>query len=184
MLNSSRTPFTFTRLLRRVRFEEALAAAAFATLLLTLSAQALFAQNSPTIAIDQPWARATPQGATVGAGYMVLRNEGAATDRLVAATADVAPRVEIHEMAMANGVMTMRQVPGGLLVPANGSVTLKPGSYHLMFMDLTQPLKQGTIVTGTLTFEKAGTIPVKLTVEPIGAEGVAAGEGHSHAHGK
>lgn len=176
----ARTGF-FSRLARRIYAEEVLAAAAFATLLLTLSVQALMAHEFKAGAIEivHPWTRATPDGASVGAGYLVLKNGGTTPDRLVSANAAAAQRVEIHEMAMDNGVMTMRPLPEGLAIPANATVTLKPGSYHLMFMGLKQPLKQGATIDGTLTFEKAGTVPVQFVVDAIAAQGSSAG--HDHA---
>ena len=119
------------------------------------------------ITLGHPWARATPAGAKVGAGYVTLKNAGSAGDSLVAATADVAGRVEIHEMAVVDGVMKMRPVKA-LPIPAGKSVELKPGSYHIMLMELKQPLKVGDKITGTLTFEKAGTIPVEYAVEAMG----------------
>lgn len=179
MPNILRRPNAFARVLRRMYLEEALAAFTLTAFLLTLSAQALMAHEFKVgaIEIEHPWTRATPNGAEVGAGYMVLENAGATPDRLVSATADVAGRVEIHEMAMKDGVMTMRPLPDGLAIPANGSVALKPGSYHLMFMDLKQPLKEGTTVNGTLTFERAGTAEVQFVVESIAAQD----SGHNHA---
>jgi len=130
------------------------------------------------IQIDHPWARATPGGASVGGGYLVLKNTGATPDRLVSASAPFAGRSEIHEMSMANGVMTMRPLPDGLALPPGGTVTLKPGSYHIMFQDLKQPLKEGDLLDGTLTFEKAGTVPVKFKVEGLGAGASAAAHQH------
>ena len=96
-------------------------------------------------------------------------------DRLVAATAEIAGRAEIHEMAVKDGVMTMRPVTGGVPVPAGGKVALKPGSYHLMFLDLKRPLKPGEQFAGTLTFEKAGPVAVTFAVQPIGATGAEHG---------
>ncbi|MFG1397042.1 copper chaperone PCu(A)C [Roseixanthobacter pseudopolyaromaticivorans] len=182
MSNIIRIPGAFSRLCRRMYLEEALAALAFAMFLLTLSAQALMAHEfkAGAIEIEHPWTRATPDGASVGAGYLVLKNDGATPDRLVSATAEAAQKVEIHEMAMTDGVMTTRPVPGGLVVPAHGSVALKPGSYHLMLMGLKQPLKQGALVNGTLTFEKAGTVSVQFKVESIAAQGSSDGGGHDH----
>ena len=128
------------------------------------------------VTVTAPWARATPPGAKVGAAYMSLRNAGAAGDRLVSAATEVAERVEIHEMSMDNGVMKMRQLTGGLDVPAGKTVDLKPGGYHLMLIGLKQPLKAGETVKATVTFEKAGAVPVELKIEQMGA----AAPGHSH----
>jgi hypothetical protein len=137
-----------------------------------------------TLKIDHPWTRATPAGARVAGGYMTITNSGAA-DRLVSGTATIAGRVEVHEMAVNNGVMTMRELAGGLPIPEKGSVELKPGSYHVMFMDLKQPLKMGESFKGTLTFEKAGTIEVEFAVEAMGSQGMDHGaHGHGgHQHG-
>lgn len=133
-----------------------------------------------TLKIDHPWARATPAGARVAGGFMKISNAGAA-DKLVSATATVAGRVEVHEMAVNDGVMTMRELAAGLPIPENGSVELKPGSFHVMFMDLKQPLKAGDKFKGTLTFEKAGTVEVEFAVEAMGSQGgMDHGAGHQH----
>jgi copper(I)-binding protein len=119
------------------------------------------------ITVIAPWARATPGSAKVGGAYLELKAAGAG-DRLISATSTVAGTVEIHEHVNEGGVMKMRRVDG-LAVPAGGSVTLKPGGYHLMLMDLKRPLKQGDKLQLTLTFEKAGTVAVEGPIAPIGA---------------
>lgn len=122
-----------------------------------------------SIVVEQPWSRATPGGAQVAAGYLTIRNDGTAPDRLVAARAEIAGLTEIHQMSMVDGVMQMRQVTDGLPVPAGGAVALAPGAYHLMFMELKRQLKAGEQFSGTLTFEKAGTLDVTFEVEATGA---------------
>jgi copper(I)-binding protein len=151
---------------------------AFAAALALLAVCPAAAQEfkSGPIEVIQPWARATPPGAKVGGGYAEIRNDGSAPDQLVSATAEIAGRVEIHQMGMKDGVMTMRPAEGGMPVPANGTAALAPGGYHLMMLELKQPLKAGESFAGTLTFEKAGTIPVTFQVAPIGA--TAPGAGH------
>src|SRR5215475_797352 len=89
------------------------------------------------IAIRQAWSRATPKGAQVAAGYLTIENHGASPDKLISAATTAAAKVDLHEMAMAGGVMTMRPVDGGLVIPPGGSVTLAPGGSHLMFIGLT-----------------------------------------------
>ena len=121
------------------------------------------------ITIEQPWSRATPSGAKVASGYFTIKNAGDSPDRLVSLTAEIAGRTGIHQMSMSNGMMQMREVTEGLPIPANGSVALEPGSYHLMFMDLKRPLKEGETFSGTLTFEKAGRVDVTFEVEGFGA---------------
>ena len=122
------------------------------------------------IVIEQPWARATPKGAEVGGGYMVVQNNGAAPDKLTGGSADFA-KVEIHQMKSVNGVMEMREVAGGLAIPAHGSVRFAPGGYHLMFTHLAHPLTKGEVVKVTLDFEHVGSVPVAFPVLGIGAAG-------------
>ena len=154
------------------------------TLLETACAALLFAgvacvAHAGDISLEHPWSRAAPKGAPVGAGYVTLKNGGAAADKLISATADVAGRVEIHEMTMDNGVMKMRPV-NGLEIPAGKSVELKPGGYHIMFMQLKKPLVAGETVKSVLTFEKAGAVPVEFKIEAMnaGAAGMPGHKGH------
>ena len=126
-----------------------------------------------SIAIEQPWVRATPKGATIGAGYMKITNNGTEPDRLVGGSVSFAKRFEVHSMTMEQGVMKMREVKDGLEIKPGETVELKPGGYHVMFVDLNEPLKQGEDVSVTLKFAKAGTIEVKYPVAAIGAGGPA-----------
>lgn len=138
-----------------------------------LVAPPAFAQQfkAGDITIDKPWSRATPKGAAVGVGYLVVHNHGATPDKLVGGSADFAGGVSVHEMSMDNGIMRMREVPGGLEIPANGEVKLSPNGYHIMFTDLKQPLKKGESVKASLTFEHAGTIAVEFQVGGVGDSG-------------
>ena len=128
------------------------------------------------ITIDKPWARATPKGAEVGAGYLTIHNNGAAPDKLTGGTADFAT-VEIHEMKSENGVMEMRTVTDGLAIPAHGSVGLAPGGYHIMLTHLTHPLTKGDTVKATFNFEHAGSVEVEFNVLGIGAVGTGGAMG-------
>ena len=144
-------------------------------LLCALAAPAAWADTfkSGEITVEDAWARATPKGAPVGVGYLTIRNDGATPDRLIGGASEFAA-VQLHEMSMADGVMKMREVAGGLEIPAHGAVTLKPSGYHLMFVGLKQPLALGEKVRASLKFEHAGDISVLFAVRPIGA--TSAGE--------
>ena len=123
------------------------------------------------LVITQAWSRATPGGAKTGGGYLTIENKGSTPDRLIGGSADVAVKVEMHEMSMKNGVMTMRPLDKGLTIEPGKTVKLAPGGYHLMMMDLKGPLKQGDKVPVTLEFEKAGKVQVSLDVQGVGAQG-------------
>src|SRR5271170_547287 len=113
-----------------------------------------------SIHITQPWARATPKGASSGAGYLTVTNNGTAADRLTCAGSDAAAQCQIHTVSMENGVMKMRPVEGGLEIKPGETVTLKPGGFHIMFVDLKHPLEQGRTIKAKLKFDKAGTLDV------------------------
>lgn len=132
------------------------------------------------LVISQAWSRATPGGAKVAGGYLTIENKGAAADRLVSASADIAGKTEIHEMAMDNGVMKMRPLDKGLVIDPGKTVRLAPGGNHLMLQELKGAFKQGDKVPVTLQFEKAGKVAVSLDVQGVGAQapGEAAHSGH------
>jgi periplasmic copper chaperone A len=128
------------------------------------------------LTIETPWSRATPGGARVAAGYLKITNTGKEADRLIGGTVDVAKKFEVHEMTMADNVMKMRMLPKGLEIKPGETVELKPGGYHLMFVDLARPLKADDVVKGVLRFERAGEVAVEYRVAPLGAPS----GGHKH----
>jgi copper(I)-binding protein len=121
-----------------------------------------------SLSIDHAFARATPPGAKSGGAFFVVENAGKTPDKLIRAASPVAGAVELHQMAMDGGIMTMRAMTA-MDVPAAGKLELSPGGYHLMLLDLKQPLKVGDKVPLTLTFEKAGSVDITVVVEPMGA---------------
>ena len=129
------------------------------------------------LVISQAWSRATPNGAKIGTGYFTIENKGTTADRLIGVSGDISGKIEVHEMSMNNGVMKMRAVDGGLVIDPGKTVKLAPGGYHLMIMDLKNPLKQGDKVPLTLSFEKAGKVAVTLDVQGVGAQGPGGGDG-------
>lgn len=124
---------------------------------------------SPKIAIEQAWTRATAPGAPVAGGFLTLRNPGKQPDRLLSATSPDAERVEIHEMRMDDGMMRMRRLDAGIAIPAGGTVALKPGGYHLMFIGPKRRFEPGATVTATLRFERSGERTVRFEVRAMGA---------------
>ncbi len=158
---------------------------AFAALLAFLGVPAHAQEvKAGDLVITQPWSRATPGGAKIAGGFLTIENKGAAPDRLISGSGDIAGKVEIHEMAMNNGVMTMRPLDKGLVIEPGKTVKLAPGGYHLMLMDLKQPFKQGDKVPLTLDFEKAGKVTLALDVQGVGAQAPAGGapSGHEMKH--
>lgn len=124
--------------------------------------------------------RATLPNAPVGGGFLSITNTGTEADRLISASSPVAGEVQLHEMTMQGDVMKMQELAGGIPLPAGATVTLAPGGLHLMFMQLNQPFVEGESVPVTLTFEKAGTVEITLSVGSPAARD--AGMDHAH-HG-
>jgi periplasmic copper chaperone A len=144
---------------------------ALAATLCMLSAPALAHEyTAKGVTVAHPWARATPGGAKVGGAFLEMKAAKGHADRLVAARSPVAGSVELHNHIMEGGIARMRRVDA-IRLAAGTSVVLKPGGYHVMLMDLNQPLKEGDLLKMTLVFEKAGEIEVEATVEPMGATG-------------
>ena len=142
-----------------------------------------------SIGISDPWARTSAMSQTMGAAYMTITG-GSEDDRLVSASvpADVAAEAQLHETVMASDSeedmettegmgtsedmgttedmgdqMTMREVEA-IDVPADETVDLEPGGYHVMLIDLAAPLEAGSTFELTLDFENAGEQVVEVTV--------------------
>lgn len=153
-------------------------------ILLALGASA-WAQSA-AVDVQGAWARATVQGQKATGAFMKLTAKENA--KLVSASSPVAGVVEIHEMKMEENVMKMRAIPS-LDLPAGKAVELKPGGYHVMLMDLKEPLKKETTVPITLVVkdDKGVESKVELTVpvslkSPSGMRGMGHQHGHGHAH--
>jgi copper(I)-binding protein len=137
-------------------------------------------QTSPGITVKDAWIRATPHGAKVAGGYATITNTGPSADRLVGASIPPAPKGDVHEMSMDNGIMRMRALANGLEIPAGATVTLQPSGFHIMFMNPSAPLKEGDTLKGTMTFESAGAVPVTFAVAGYGAKSAPGGASQMH----
>lgn len=150
-----------------------------------LSLPGAAAAQADVLSVDAPWVRATvPQQRSTGA-FMALTARADA--RLVAAESPVARVVEVHEMALQDNVMRMRQVPA-IALPAGQAVALEPGGYHLMLIDLHRQVKEGETVDLTLHLEWAdgrrSQVAVQAPVRPLTARAAGHGGhgGAAHAH--
>ena len=142
-----------------------------------LAATFIAAPALAQVTVENAWARATPPGAKLAAGYMTIRNAGGA-DRLVSVTSPAAEKVETHVTMKDGDVSRMREVKGYAL-PAKGRVELAPGGSHLMLVNIKAPLKEGDKVPLVLRFEKAGEVKTELSVRALGA---SASGPHEHMH--
>ena len=137
-----------------------------------------FEARAADIAVEQPWARATPGRAPTGAAYLTLVNRGAEPDRLVGAATPAAAKAELHghqpaatqPAGHAGHVMEMRPVAEIQIRPGE-TVVLKPDALHVMLGGLKAPLKEGGRFPLTLRFARAGEVTVEVPVSKAGAMG-------------
>lgn len=143
---------------------------AITVLITALSSTLVLAQDFEvgSLRVEQPWARATPGRAPNGAVYLTVTNQGATADRLVRASSPAAKHAGLHSHSMEGGVMKMRPVAAIEVAPGSPTV-FAPGGLHIMLMGLTAPLKEGERFPVTLTFERAGSLEIEVTVEKLGA---------------
>ena len=141
-------------------------------LFLAVTATAAFAHEFKVgdLEIVHPWTRVPLKGTDVTAGYMKIINHGTTPDRLIGITVEFSKSAQVHEMKMDGDVMKMEEMQGGLEIPAGATIEMKPKSYHIMFMGLTEELVAAEMVDGELVFEKAGKVKVEFMVEPANAD--------------
>ncbi|MEL7133691.1 MAG: copper chaperone PCu(A)C [Pseudomonadota bacterium] len=136
------------------------------------------------ITVVDPYARAASPSAKAGAAFMMLKNESAQDDTLVAARTDVAARVELHtHIDAGDGVLKMVEVEEGFAIPAGETYHMKRGGDHVMLMGLTGPLEQGATIDVTLVFEKAGEMVVSIPVDNARKPEAGAHGGHGDHSG-
>lgn len=139
----------------------------FATLLLVMSPLAVSAHdfNAGSIYIEHPMIQEAPPNAPVLGGYIMLQNNGAEDDRLIAIESDAVEKVELHRTVMTNDIARMTPMTEGLPLPAGAIVWLGDAGTHAMFIKPSARYLEGDEVPATLVFEKAGRIDVMFKVE-------------------
>lgn len=155
-----------------------LASACIGSALLMVSPVHAQAVKFDVVSVSDAYIRATVPGQQVAGGFMRIENKGNTPDQLLSASSPAAGDVQLHEMGMDGNIMRMRQVKD-IAVPANGSVELKPGGYHLMFINLKGPFVVGQTVSVKLKFAKAGEVEIKIPVNASGAMNSGSGSGMS-----
>jgi len=147
---------------------------ALVTVVLLASAASLPAWAAQ-ISVTDAWVRATMPGQPVGGAYLQIRSDADA--RLIGVSSSVVPRVEVHEMTMDGDMMRMREVKA-VELPKGKTVSLEPGGFHIMLMNLKKPIVVGDSIPLTLVIESDGK---RQTVE-VKAEARAMDGAMRHAH--
>ncbi|MGE3074933.1 MAG: copper chaperone PCu(A)C [Dehalococcoidia bacterium] len=121
------------------------------------------------LSIYDGWVRTTTND--VSAAYFMVKNAGL-DDTLVKVTSSITDMAQLHEVITEGANSKMQEKEGGFPVPAKGELMLQPGGYHVMLMNLKEPLKAGETVELELQFEKAGTVKVTVPVKASGDSGM------------
>jgi copper(I)-binding protein len=123
-------------------------------------------QAGAPVSVEDAWANATPEGATVAAVYMKITSKQA--DTLVSATTTVADHIEMHTNSEHDGMTQMRPLSNVPLEPGKPFV-FAPGGAHFMLVDLRQPLTAGLRFPMTLEFQHAPAQTVQVQVVELGS---------------
>ncbi|MBY6195837.1 copper chaperone PCu(A)C [Vibrio hangzhouensis] len=118
------------------------------------------------IDIHDAYARATPPNATTSAVFATIENSGEQDRTLVQAASQAASVVELHDVIMDGDMMQMRQVEN-IVIPANGQTILKPGSLHIMLLDVQKPLTEGQNIDVELTFANGEVQSLSVPVKKV-----------------
>ena len=119
----------------------------------------IFSSNlNAEISVENEWARVTPSG--TGSVYMKIKNNGNSEDKLLSASSDKAGMVMIHRSIREGDISKMIHIHDGITIPGNSSVSLKPGDYHLMLMNLDKNLSLGNKISIILNFEKNNSLEI------------------------
>lgn len=153
-----------------------------ALIALVLTSSAFAAGSADQVTISDAYVRLAPPGAKVTGAFMTLKNNGEKEVKLVSAASTVAGQTELHNHINENGVMRMRQVKE-IVVPAKGETTLKPGSYHVMLIDMKSALKEDDHVVIALGFGDGSSREVHAVVKkPMAEMPVKTMEHSKHNH--
>ena len=139
-----------------------------------------FIVSAETILVNDAYVRASSKMAKSAAAFMEIKNTSSQDDRLLDVKSKVAKRVELHtHIKSDDGVMKMRRVDEGFLIPGNDTLRLERGGNHIMFMGLSQPFVNGESILITLFFESAGPLDLEI---PIKMKERSTIKAHSHSH--
>ena len=141
-------------------FNSTFTAVLTASILMTTTA---FAEG---LMVKDPYARSARPNAPTGAAFMMLQNHTDQDLKLIGVRSDVAKRVELHtHIDKGDGIMQLRQIEGGIAIPAGESHMMKRGGDHVMLMGLNQSLVDGETIIVIFEFENAKDMTVEIPID-------------------
>ena len=110
------------------------------------------------------WIKKVIANNNITTGYIKIENKNEKNERLISVVSDFSKRIEIHDMYIKNNVMIMKHLEQGVLIKSNSQLDFKPGSLHIMFIDLTKSLKKTKLQKVKFNFKNAGSIVVNMPI--------------------
>lgn len=121
-------------------------------------------QKKQDLLIENVWIKETPMEQANSAAFMNIENNTDRSIKLTSAESDISEVVELHETIYEEEVMKMRMVES-IEIPSKSVVELKPGSFHIMFLNLKRDVKEGQEISLILNFEGMGAKTVLAKVK-------------------
>ena len=137
----------------------------FSTMLGVAASGSLAGEAGIPVVVQDAFARAATPTAKAGSVYLVLENTGETERLVVGVTSSAAMRAEFHTHAMQDGVMSMQEMDGPIVIPVGGSFAFERGGDHIMLMGLTMRFVDGVMVPLTLEFADGATLDVEAIVD-------------------
>ena len=135
--------------------------------------------TSKGLVLSDFWIKKVTANNNITAGYIKIENKNEKNERLISVVSDFSKRIEIHDMYIKNNVMIMKHLEQGVLIKSKSQLDFKPGSLHIMFIDLTKSLKKTKLQKVKFNFKNAGSIVVNM---PIMDERKKLNEKKKHHH--
>ena len=110
------------------------------------------------------WIKKVIPNNNITAGYVKIENKNEKSERLISVEADFSKRIELHDMYVKNNIMIMKHLEEGVLIKSKSQLDFKPGSLHIMFIDLTKSLKKTKLQKVKFNFKNAGSIVVNMPI--------------------
>ena len=131
------------------------------------------------LVLSEFWIKKVIANNNVTAGYIKIENKNKKNEHLISVEADFSKRTELHDMYIKNDIMIMKHLEEGVLIKSKSQLDFKPGSLHIMFIDLTKFQKKTKLQKVKFNFKNAGSIVINM---PIMDNGKKINDKKKHHH--
>ncbi len=111
------------------------------------------------LAIDDAWIRSGPPNSTIFAGYLKFTNTSSTEISIKELKSNAFEKIEMHSSFTEDGISSMKKL-NALEIPANSTLNLKPGGYHLMLNSPNKMIKESDLIELMIYFEVEGSIMI------------------------